>query len=369
VHIPYCAHHCGYCDFAVAVGRDDHIDSYLDALAAEMSRLERPQAVDTLFFGGGTPTYLNHRQLAQVLETVRKWLPLLPGHEFSVEANPSNLDADKIKILADFGVNRVSLGAQSFDPALLRILERDHEPAAVPRAFDALKKRIANVSLDLIFGVPGQTVAQWRLDLDQAIELEPMHVATYGLTYEKGTRLWKQERAGEVRALEEETELDLYLCAMDVLAAADFEHYEISNFARAQGRCRHNQAYWANHAYFGFGVGAARYLRGVRQLNTRDLSTYIKRALGGRPTHFQSEELPPRERAFETVAVQLRRGEGVERASFREQTGFVLDALAGKSMGRLVELALLADDGRHVFLTRRGKCLADAVVQEILADQ
>lgn len=367
VHVPFCAHHCGYCDFAVAVGQDERIDDYLRALEAELTRLETPQPVETLFFGGGTPTYLNHRQLEKLLRLVRTWLPLQPGHEFSVEANPSNLDEVKVALLAEHGVNRVSLGAQSFQPELLRVLERDHQPDDVPRAIERVRRLIANVSLDLIFGVPGQSLAQWRDDLERALALEPTHVATYGLTYEKGTRLWKQQRQGQVQALAEESELELYTVALDRLAAAGFEHYEISNHARPGWRCRHNQVYWANHAYFGFGVGAARYVGGVRQLNTRDLRTYIKRALAGQPTHFQSEELPPRDRALETAAVQLRRADGIDRAGFQAQTGFGLDALVGTAVRRLTELGLVADDGRRVALTRQGKCVADAVVQEVLA--
>src|SRR5262249_50857771 len=151
----------------------------------------------------------------------------------------------------------------------------------------------------------------------------------YGLTYEKGTRLWQQRRAGQVTALDEEAELALYVLAMDVLEGAGFEHYEISSFARPGRRCRHNQVYWANEAYFGFGVGAARYVNGRRELNTRGLGGYLRRVLAGEPATFQSEELGPEERARETIGVQLRRAEGIDRDAFRRQTGFELDALAG----------------------------------------
>lgn len=366
IHIPFCAHHCGYCDFAVAVGHDDRIDEYLRALEAELSRLEEPQPVRTLFFGGGTPTYLSPRQLETLLGIVGKWLILEPGFEMSIEGNPAGLDDDKVRVLADHGVNRVSLGAQSFDPALLRVLERDHLPDDVPRAVERLRRRMDNISLDLIFGVPGQTVAQWHADLDRALALEPQHVSTYGLTYEKGTRLWKQRQEGRVRALDEDSELAMYTGAMDRLAAPGFEHYEISNHARPGFQCRHNQMYWANEAHFAFGVGAASYIRGVRRLNSRDLRTYMRRALAGEPTHFQSEELPPRERAIETAVIQLRRAAGIERADFCAQTGFTLDALAAPALGRMVELALLADDGNRVALTRNGKCVADSVIEEVM---
>jgi oxygen-independent coproporphyrinogen-3 oxidase len=366
VHVPFCAHHCGYCDFAVAVGQDNRIDDYLRALDAELSRLVKPQPIRTLFLGGGTPTHLAPRQLDSLLRNLREWFILEPDYEFSIEANPAGLDDDKVRVLAEYGVNRVSLGAQSFDVGLLRVLERDHEPADVPGAVERIRRHIGNVSLDLIFGVPGQDLALWQHDLERAVALEPRHISTYGLTYEKGTRLWKQRRQGAVRPLDEETELAMYTTAMDRLAATGFAHYEISNHARPGFESRHNLAYWANHAHFGFGVGAASYVHGVRRLNTRDLGSYIRRALAGEPTHFQSEELPPRERALETAVVQLRRSAGIERVSFQAQTGHTLDEIVGPELHRLADLGLLDDDERGVRLTRQGKCVADAVVQELM---
>ncbi len=362
MHIPFCAFHCGYCDFAVAVGQDALRQDYLLALEAELGRMPAPQPVDTLFWGGGTPTFLSATELESYLEVVLRGLPLRPGHEFSVESNPGTLDADKVRVLADHGVNRLSLGSQSFQPELLKVLERDHQPPDVYRAFDLVRQRIANVSLDLIFGVPGQTLAQWRRDLASALALEPTHVSTYGLTFEKGTRLWKQQRAGTVQAIPEELELAMYEEAMDVLGAAGYEHYEISNFARPGYRCRHNEVYWANHAYFGVGMGAARYVMGERCVNHRDLTTYLRTARSGAPTEFQSEKLEEKERALETVGIQLRRREGIERTNFREQTGIELAELSEHVIARLKELDMLSEEAGRVFLTRRGKCLADAVI-------
>jgi oxygen-independent coproporphyrinogen-3 oxidase len=366
VHVPFCAHQCGYCDFAVAVGKDHLTDRYLDALAAELATLGTPQPVQTLFLGGGTPTYLDSRRLDRLLAEVTRWLPLAPGHEFTIEANPGTLDAGKVAVLAAHGVNRVSLGAQSFHPHLLQVLERDHQPADVARAVELVRQRGGLVSLDLIFGVPGQTPAQWQADLDQALALGPDHLSTYGLTYEKGTRLWKQRHRGDVQALEEEAELTLYLQALDTLEGSGFEHYEISSFARPGRRCRHNQTYWANEAYFGFGLGAARYVEGRREVNTRDLHAYLGRTLAGEPATFQAETLPPEDRARETLALQLRRAEGVDRQAFQVQTGFDLDELAGPALARHVALGLVLDTGRAVRLTRQGKCVADALVRDLL---
>ncbi len=367
VHVPFCAHHCNYCDFAVAVAKEPQIDLYVEALARELSTtLGEPQPVRTLFLGGGTPTHLHWRQLQRLLQNLNAWLPLEADPEFTVEANPGTLDADKVAVLADHGVNRISLGVQSFHPHLLRVLERDHVPADLPRALEVLRRRVPNIAFDLIFAVPGETLDEWQADLEQALALEPQHLSTYGLTYEKGTRLWKQRWRGQVQGLEEEAELAMYEYARDRLAAAGFEHYEISNFALPGQRSRHNLVYWANEAYFGFGMGAARYIQGRRELNTRSLEMYLRQALAGQSMVFQSEELPPAERARETLALQLRRRQGIDRQRFRAQTGYDLEALAGLAVEQLVEQGLLEDDGLSVRLTRRGQCLADAVLGNLL---
>jgi oxygen-independent coproporphyrinogen-3 oxidase len=373
IHVPFCAHHCGYCDFAVLAGKDFLMDQYLDGLVAEMSTLGQPQQVNSIFIGGGTPTYLDCRRLERLLAAIRRWFGSLAGPdsnsskmEFSVEANPGTLTKDKVKVLADYGVTRVSLGSQSFRPHVLRVLERDHSPSDVPRAVEAVRARIGQVSLDLIFGVPGQTQDDWQQDLQGTLALQPDHVSTYGLTYEKGTRLWKQRQLGEVQPLDEEAELAMYLDGLDVLHAAGFEHYEISNHARPGKRCRHNQVYWANEAYFGFGLGAAQYIEGCRELNTRSIHDYIRKTLAREPPTFQFERLEPPERARETMALQLRRSEGIDRRGFRDQTGFSLDDVAGVALVRHVELGLLEDTVDTVHLTRKGKCVADAVIQEMM---
>jgi oxygen-independent coproporphyrinogen-3 oxidase len=364
VHVPFCAHHCGYCDFAVVTGQDQRIDLYLEALECELnSRLGQAAPVATIFLGGGTPTYLNPRQLGTLLTSLRRWLPLETNYEFTVEANPGGLNSDKVQVLREHGVNRISLGAQSFHKDVLRTLERDHAPSDVARAVDTVRKYINNVCLDLIFGVPGQTLADWQADLDRALELAPFHLSTYGLTFEKGTRLWKARTRGEVEQLDEETELAMYVHAMDRLEGAGFEHYEISNFARPGRRCQHNQVYWANESYFGFGLGAARYVQCRRDLNTRDIQTYLRRALSGEDCAFQSEVLSPPERARETMALQLRRAEGVNRRRFQRQTGCELDDLAAQTIATDVGLGLLCDDGASVYLTRQGKCVADSVIE------
>lgn len=366
VHLPFCRHKCGYCDFAVAAGQDHLIPLYVEALSAELATLGEPRPVDTVFLGGGTPTYLPPKALADVLRAVHRWLPLRQGGEFSVEATPESVGDETIAVLADQGVNRLSLGAQSFHADLLARLDRVHSADEIAPAVERVRRRIDNVSIDLIFGVPGQSLAQWTSDLDAALRLSPDHVATYGLTYEKGTPLWKSRHRGEVAALPEELELAMYESAMDRLAAAGLEQYEVSNFARVGRRCRHNQTYWANEAYFGFGVGAARYVDGVRELNCRNTQDYIRRVFAGESPTMQSESLPPEESARETAAMQLRRAEGIDRDLFRVQTGFDLDALLGDRARWYVDEGLLADDSTGLRMTRRGRCVADSLAVKVV---
>jgi oxygen-independent coproporphyrinogen-3 oxidase len=366
IHIPFCQHHCGYCDFAVASGQDHQIDLYLEALECEFALLGRPTSVKTLFLGGGTPTYLSAKQLGRLLQSIHQWLPMENSGEFSIESTPESITPEKIAVLAAGGVNRISIGVQTFHPHLLPALDRIHQPEHVAPAMAAARHGGMAVSLDLIFGVPGQSLVDWRSDLQSALALRPDHLSTYGLTYEKGTPLWKDRERGRVLALDEESELGMYEMAMDVLAAAGFDHYEISNFARPGYRCKHNEVYWANHAYFGFGMGAARYVNGRRELNSRSLPEYLQRTLSGESATFQSEILDTEERARETAVVQIRRSDGINRSDFRAQTSIDLDSLLGGKIRNAAAIGLLDDVGKSLRLTRRGKCLADALAAEWL---
>jgi len=369
VHIPFCAHKCGYCDFASLAGSDHLADRYLVALEREMAVATggEPRAVETVFIGGGTPTRLDAGQLGRLLTMVRRWFPLVAGGEWTVEANPGTLDAAKADVLADGGVNRVSLGAQSFQPELLRALERNHAPEEVPKALDLVRPRFPSWSFDLIFGVPGSTPALWASDLETALALGPSHLSCYGLVYEKGTALWKQERAGLVVPVEEEAERTMYEHTIDRLAAEGLAMYEISNFARPGHESRHNLVYWTNEPYFGVGLGAARYFGGVRSSNTRDLPAYLRRSEEGRDATGPTETLEPEARARETAVLMLRRTIlGIDRDDFRARTGFDFDELAGPALPRHRSGGLLEDDGRRIRFTREGLFLADTVLCDLL---
>ena len=367
VHIPFCAHKCGYCDFASLAGADHFADRYLDALEREIIGLDGPHEVDTIFVGGGTPTRLSAPQLERLLRVIRAHFPLSAGGEWTVEANPGTLDAAKSDVLAAGGVNRVSLGAQSFQPRLLAALERNHDPDDVPKALDLIRPRFPFWSFDLIFGVPGSTRADWSSDLAIALDLGPSHLSCYGLVYEKGTALWKQREAGLVRAIDEDAEADMYTETIDVLAGVGLTMYEISNFARAGHESRHNLVYWTNDAYFGVGLGAARYQDGVRSINTRDLQAYLKRVEAGADPTGPSEELDPQERARETATLMLRRIQiGLDRADFATRTGFSIDDLSSQAIEKHTRSGLLQDDGARLKLTRQGVFLADTVLCDLL---
>ena len=332
-----------------------------------MAALGGPQEVDTIFVGGGTPTRLDARQLDRLLAMIRRQFPLRAGGEWTVEANPGTLDEAKADVLAGGGVDRVSLGAQSFQPPLLAALERNHGPEEVPRALDLIRPRFPRWSIDLIFGVPGSTPAHWEADLEAALALGPSHLSCYGLVFEKGTALWKQREAGQVRSVDEEDERAMYAHAIDRLDRAGLAMYEISNFAKGGQESRHNLVYWANDAYFGVGLGAARYLEGVRSSNTRDLLSYLRRIESGRSATGPTEALDIEGRARETAVLMLRRTTiGLDRDDFRLRTGLALDALAGPALPRHVAAGLLDDDGRRVRFTAEGLFLADTVLCDLL---
>ncbi|WP_231746681.1 radical SAM family heme chaperone HemW [Maioricimonas rarisocia] len=367
VHVPFCAHRCGYCDFTLVAGRDDLIDDYLAALEVELRSLGHPRQVDTLFFGGGTPTHLPADQLDRLLKMVLHWFEPTADGEFSVEANPYGLDGEKVQALARNGVNRVSLGVQSFDAAHLETLERDHRRDDIVAAMERLRgSSIRSVGIDLIFAVPGQTVDNWRSTLDQAIALAPDHISTYGLTFERGTAFWSRKLKGTLRPVPDETERGMYALAMDRLPEAGFQQYEISNFARPGHRSRHNEVYWRAESHYGVGPGAAAYLDGTRRLNHRSVTTWIRRTLAGQPAHGETETLSPEDRAREGIMLGLRKVEGVERDRFAHQFGLDLDELVGSTIQEMCGRGWLEDTGEAIRLTREGRFVADTVIAEFL---
>lgn len=374
VHVPFCRQRCGYCDFTLIAGRDDLIGDYLQGLARELDLLghvpiredERPE-LDTLFFGGGTPTHLPPKELTRLFQIVLSRFRLAEGAEVCVEANPRDLTDERLDVLARCGVNRLSLGGQSFDARALALLERDHAPDELAEIVRRLAPRWSNVSLDLIFGVPGQTLEAWEETLQRAISLGVAHVSTYGLTFEANTAFETRRRRGELEPVDEELERAMYDIAMEQLEAAGYAQYEISSFARPGFACRHNQVYWSGDAYEAVGPGAARYLQGARETNIRSVLGWLARLERGESPVAEAEELAPEARARELIFLNLRRVRGIDRTDFRTRTGFSLDRLAGPTIQHHVQAGNLTDDSQTIRLTRAGRFLADHVMADFLA--
>jgi oxygen-independent coproporphyrinogen-3 oxidase len=366
IHVPFCRHHCGYCNFTLVAGRDDLIGAYLDALERELSWLGQPREVDTLFFGGGTPTHLPGQQLTRLFALARQWFPLAAGGEWSVEANPTDLLGPKVRDLAAAGVNRISLGGQSFDPRKLEVLERDHGPKEIIKALFRSRALAPSVSLDLIFGVPGESLDVWQADLTATLALAPDHISTYGLTFEKGTAFWSRLSHGELARVDEDLERQMYELAIDTLTAAGYEHYEVSNFARPGHRCRHNENYWLGGQYYAAGPGAARFQAGRRETNHRSTTTYIHRVLAGRSPVAESEQLGPEDAARERLVFALRRLNGIDLSAFAAATGFRAEQLGGDALMRFIDQGLLELRENRLRLTRRGLLISDALWPELL---
>jgi oxygen-independent coproporphyrinogen-3 oxidase len=361
IHVPFCRHHCGYCNFTLVAGRDDLMAAYLEALAKELSWLQEPHEVDTLFFGGGTPTHLPPTELKQLLDLAQHWFPLAPRYELSVEANPIDLDDVRCDVLGRAGVTRVSLGMQSFRAEKLQVLERDHREPEILTAYNNARQFAQSVSLDLIFAAPGETLQQWEHDLAIAISLQPDHISTYGLTFERGTSFWGRLNRGELASAEEETEGQMYELAIDLLSAAGYEHYEVSNFARPGHRCRHNEAYWTGLPYFAAGPGAARYVAGRREMNHRSTTTYIQRVLAGQSPVAESEELSPEDHARERLVFALRRLQGISLSEFEKETGYSVESLVKLPLQKFLAQGLFTQSGDSLRLTRRGLFVSDAL--------
>lgn len=369
IHVPFCAHRCGYCEFTLIAGRDDLIGDYLRRLRQEVDSIvlkDETAELDTLFLGGGTPTRPSSEQLRELFTMLFSRFRMAAGAEISVEANPLDLTDDKIDVLSDAGVNRVSLGVQSFSPQILSLLERDHTQQDINRVMTRLRRRVHNVSLDLIFGVPGQSLEDWRNTLRRVIDLAPEHVSTYGLTWEAGTAFGTRRDRGELAPVDEELERAQYAMAMEELPAAGFEQYEISNFARPGFRCQHNEVYWAGDEYWAFGPGAASYRNGRRETNIRSVLGWLARIEQGRSPVADAEELEPRHRARELLFLGLRRCDGVDRTDFRRRSGFELDDIAADAIATNVGRGWLEETATSIRLTREGRFVADRVVADFL---
>ena len=373
VHIPFCASRCSYCDFFSTLQLTDAGSPYVEAVVAE-ARLRRGELcgaqVKTLYLGGGTPSQLPLPLLSRLVGGLRQALDLSVVEEFTVEANPDDVTPGWCRAVAALGVNRVSMGVQSFEDPILRLIGRRHTARQAMDAVANLREAgINNISIDLIFGLPGQTVPSWTASVEQAIALKPQHISAYGLTYEEGTRLWHQRERGEVVEVPEEQCLEMYRILVDKLQAAGYEHYEISNFALTGYHSRHNSSYWDDTPYLGLGAAAHSYDGKVRRWNPHDLRQYMDKVLAGELA-CELEELSRSERYDERVMLELRTARGVDAERLRVDFGdeawryFIREAARHVEVGNL----RVAEDGRYV-LTRDGIMLSDSIIRDLMWDE
>ncbi len=373
LHVPFCAVRCGYCDFntytAEELGgasappgssRDSYADAAVLEVAAARAALGGRREVSTVFVGGGTPTLLPADDLVRILRRIDDELGLAPKAEVTTEANPDSVTPQGLARLREGGFTRISFGMQSSEPPVLRVLDRTHDPDRVPQAVAwARAAGFEQVSLDLIYGTPGESLEQWGASLDAALACGPDHVSAYSLIVEPGTALARRVRRGELAPPDEDDLADKYLLADDRLRAAGLSWYEVSNWARSpQAWCRHNLGYWRSDDWWGIGPGAHSHLAGRRWWNLKHPVAYAEALSRGRAPEAGHELLDERERHTEDVMLRLRLREGLERSR-----------LDHDELGRatsLVARGLLEVEDDRLVLTRSGRLLADAVVRELL---
>ncbi len=372
VHVPFCAQKCSYCAFFSEASNGELIQRYVAALIRELELVAPDLQPRTIFFGGGTPSLLNLRQWEEILRAMER-LNLLGAEEFTVESNPATVSADKSKLLRSFGVNRISMGVQSLDENLLDRLGRIHSRDMVFKSFDTLRAAgFDNVNLDLMFAIPGQTMAIWRATLDEAIAMASEHLSSYEVIYEEDTPLFGQMKAGEFD-VNEELACDMYEELIERSAAAGFHQYEIANFAQNKKletqnsklgipsrASRHNINYWRGGSYYGLGPSATGYVRGVRTKNWANTQLYCNQLEKGRRALESSEELPSLRRAGETAAFGLRMNAGWPFADFQQTTGHDLRQEWAADMNKLSAQGWGKTGADGFQLTRQGLRFADA---------
>jgi oxygen-independent coproporphyrinogen-3 oxidase len=366
VHVPFCRVRCGYCDFntytATELGGGASQDSYADTAIREIELeadvLPGAPAVETVFFGGGTPTLLPAADLVRVLDAIRRRFGLTDDVEVTTEANPDSVTPESLAELRAGGFTRISFGMQSAVPSVLAVLDRTHDPERVPQVVAwAREAGFDQLSLDLIYGTPGETLADWRRSVVAALACEPDHVSAYSLIVEDGTALARQVRSGALPMPDEDDLADKYLLADELLGAAGFGWYEVSNWATdAAARCRHNELYWTSQNWLGIGPGAHAHVGGVRWWNVKHPTAYAARLAAGTSPAYAREVLDEETRRTERVLLEIRLREGLP-----------LDVLPDPPRAQPVVadgLAVVEDD--HLVLTLRGRLLADAVVRTLL---
>lgn len=352
LHIPFCHHLCPYCGFYKHTPGNLANRAFVDAILAEADRRGAGGlAPRTVYLGGGTPSLLSPTLLERLLSGLADRFDLTHVAEYTMEANPATYDLEKAGLIRELGVDRISLGVQSFQESVLKTLGRDHTPEEAIAAFETLRAAgFENLSLDLMFSIPGQDADLWHADLDQAIALAPEHFSAYNLTYEEDTEFLTKHQQGELDS-DEDRDATLFYEAIDRLETAGYNHYEISNYARPGFESRHNRAYWAGADYLGLGPGAVSTVNGERWKTLPDTAAYVRATQAGIDTRVEIEVLTAEDRRLEAVAMRL-----------RTQEGAPLDLLPSPDpVESLIQEGWVVVENDHVRLTREGKALADPI--------
>ena len=367
VHIPFCTQICYYCDFSKVFIKNQPVDSYLEHLLEEF-RFYDIQKLRTLYIGGGTPTALSAPQLEVLLKGLTKNLDLSVLEELTIEANPGDLDADKIAVLKNSAVNRVSLGVQTFDDKMLKKIGRSHLEKDIYENIDRLKLAgFDNISIDLIYALPGQTMDQVKENVAKAIGLDIPHMSLYSLILENHTVFMNRMRRGKLPLPKEELEAEMFEYIIAELERAGFEHYEISNFSKPSFESRHNLMYWDNAEYYGIGAGASGYVNGIRYKNHGPIRHYMSAVEEGN-ARITEEHLSQKEKMEEEMFLGLRKKSGVSMARFEEKFGQSFDELYGEIVRDLVQQGLMQIEGDRVRMTKRGLFLGDTVAERFILE-
>ncbi len=370
IHVPFCRRKCNYCSFISYECREADIPAYVGALKAELIQRARGERVHSIYFGGGTPTLLSIKQIDDILATIGSLFIMEEAAEITIEANPGTVNMAYLTAIRELGVNRLSLGVQSLNDAELALLGRIHTAAEAREAVRFARcSGFDNVNIDLIYGLPGQTLLDWHSTLDEAIAMGPEHLSLYSLTLEADTPMWRAIKESSLPDIDPDLSADQYELAEDLLAAHGYCHYEISNWAREGRECCHNVVYWQNLPYLGAGVAAHSYLDGHRRANTKSLDDYMAAFSGSRQAIPEmDEEISPKLQLAETIILGLRLCQGIETDNIKGRFGVDVLTRYQRQVEETVDAGLLELTNGHIKLSRRGRLLSNEVFWRFLPE-
>ncbi|MGP4061654.1 radical SAM family heme chaperone HemW [Halobacillus sp. H74] len=371
IHIPFCQQICHYCDFTKFFYNERLADEYMEALENEIHTYipEEKAQVRTIFVGGGTPTAVNHSQLKKLLQMIDDHFDLASCEEYTFEANPGDLDLEKVRLLKNYGVNRISLGVQVFDDEMLEKIGRVHKVKDVYTNIDRLLQvGLSNISIDLMYALPGQTVEDFEKTIDEAMQFGLPHYSSYSLQIEPKTVFYQRYKKGTLIKAPEEDEALMYELLQRKLSAAGAVQYEISNFAKPGFESKHNLTYWNNEYYYGIGAGAHGYLPGKRTINLRPLPAYVKKATSDGIPILHEEPIGIKEEMEEQMFLGLRKTEGVLTDQFYRKYGQTIVDVFGHALSTLKERSLIEENSGYIRMTPKGRMLGNEVFQEFLLD-